>query len=872
MNDESRSSLLIRARDAYRRVVSNPEAFGGEAARVVAEARTAGDAEALVAALRAEAWFERIRLAHDRAMALLDEAVRVAHQHGLTTERGQVLVTRGAVNHELGRLAAAKRDFDQAAQLIGPTMHAELSSQRAALYQNLGRLGEAAQMYRRALADPGTPPHVRAKVANNLGIIEAQCGRSDRALACLDEAAAAAAEVGPAVLAIVAETRAWVTVQSGQLTEGVHLFDEAACRWESAGLPLGELYAEYADALIDLRLIPEASEQAQQAMDMLERQGVALMAVEAQLRAARLALLRRDLPAAEALAVAAADRLRRQGRASWAARARLVAVDARLQMAASRPGDLATARKAASTLERAGMVPNAVEAYLSAGRVAVALGQPTAAARIWARSFELSRKAPILARLNGRLAAALAARLQKRYDLVIRHSRAGIDDLARHRAALASTELRALASGHGAELGALGLAAMVRTHSPAQVLDWMERTRAAALAAIDPPATEGIEEELGALRAVHAEILHARRETGVEPAELVARQAAIENQIRQAAWKRRTRGNATDARLSTAALRRLLDGQVLVEYDVLDDHVLAAVLEPRRTRLVHLGPINAVRYELDALMFAIRRLARRDSRRSALPARRTAELSLRRLATMLIDPLQLGEHPGLVVVPVGELQRIPWAALHGQPVAIAPSSSLWARSRMRKPAAGAHVALVAGPELPGAAAEVRSLTAQHERPTVLVPPHSTVDAVARALDGAGLAHLACHGNIRADNPTFSSLQLSDGELTVHELDQRGVAPHRLVLAACESGSEVTYEGNETLGFVGTLIAQGTAGLVASVVVVPDRDVVPLMRALHERASRGATLAEALHWARSTVDRADPASFASWCAFNAFGAA
>ena len=101
-----------------------------------------------------------------------------------------------------------------------------------------------------------------------------------------------------------------------------------------------------------------------------------------------------------------------------------------------------------------------------------------------------------------------------------------------------------------------------------------------------------------------------------------------------------------------------------------------------------------------------------------------------------------------------------------------------------------------------------------------------------ALAGAGLAHLACHGRVRSDNPIFSSLLLADGPLTVHELELRGAAPHRIVLAACESGSEVTYEGNETLGFVSSLLARGSAGLVASAIVVPDWDVVPLMTSLH----------------------------------------
>jgi CHAT domain-containing protein len=113
--------------------------------------------------------------------------------------------------------------------------------------------------------------------------------------------------------------------------------------------------------------------------------------------------------------------------------------------------------------------------------------------------------------------------------------------------------------------------------------------------------------------------------------------------------------------------------------------------------------------------------------------------------------------------------------------------------------------------------------------------------------------------------------LSDGHLTVQEFDQRGIAPYRIVLAACESGSDVLVEGNETLGFVSTLIARGTAGLIASSVVVPDWDVVPLMCELHAGVLRGDTLAQALHHARATVDTEDPTAFVSWCAFNAFGA-
>ncbi len=888
--DERSPDILIRASTAYVKVVADPDVGGPAAVALVAEARRDGPPEALVAALRAEAWFHRTRLDEARAKRLLDEAARLARRHRLPARLGEVLVTRGAVNHELGRPKEAQRDFDRAGQLIDEGMAAELAAQQGALHQNRGRLADAARLYRRVLATPGVPPDVRAKIANNLGVIESQRGRPQVALGWLDQAAEAAAGVVPTYAAIIAESRAAATVQAGRLTEGLALFEEAARRWQRAGLPLGELHVEQADALVELRLLPEAQEQTRFAVRLLDSEGVPLMAAEAQLRVAQLTLLMGEPEPAAEQAEQVADRFRRQRRASWAARADLVAVEARLRAGTSRPADSAAARRAAATLHRSGMPAAAVQAGLVAGRVAAAAGRRGPAAAAWAQARDRSRGAPVLVRLRGRVAGALAGRLAGDDAEVLRHGRAGLADLARHRAALASHELRVLASGQGVELGRLGLAALVRSGSPAQVLEWMERTRAAAVAAVEPADAAAVEgAELAAMRAVQAELRQHEADAGsraadgrraelvARQAELVARQAELEARIRQSSWTREAAAAAArPPRLSPALLRSRLGDQVLVEYDMLDGELLAAVVEPRRTRLERLGPVAAVRFETSSLLFALRRLAWRPQPGPATTAaRRAAQVSLARLSDLLIGSLRLADHAGLVVVPVGELQRVPWSALHGAPVSIAPAAAMWERSARQPPAGGGRPVLVAGPDVPGGVREIELLGELYPDAVVLHPPDSTADAVTAALAGADLAHLACHGRVRADNPIFSALLLSDGPLTVHELELRGAGgrvPHRIVLAACESGSEVAYEGNETLGFVSSLLARGSAGLVASAVVVPDWDVVPLMGELHRAVRSGATLAAALHHARSTLDREDPRSFVSWCAFNAFGAA
>ncbi|WP_407659589.1 CHAT domain-containing protein [Kineococcus indalonis] len=234
-------------------------------------------------------------------------------------------------------------------------------------------------------------------------------------------------------------------------------------------------------------------------------------------------------------------------------------------------------------------------------------------------------------------------------------------------------------------------------------------------------------------------------------------------------------------------------------------------------------------------------------------------------------PLGVPVDAPLVLVPTARTWNLPWTALHAGVVALAPSAASWLRTA-RAPAPDGRVVLVAGPDLPGAAAEVTALARLHPGSEVLTPPTSTVGAVLAALGRARLAHLACHGRLRADNPTFSSFLLSAGELTLHELDGQRTAPHRVVLSACDSGTGTAYDGDELIGFVGALFARGSAGLLASCVQVADAAVVPLVCAVHEELVAGATTAEALHAARAAVDTSSPAAFAAGLAFTAYGAA
>jgi tetratricopeptide (TPR) repeat protein len=852
--------------------ISDPRRFEPVAADLVRQARRSGPPEALAVALRALARARRAQFAVAEAKRLLDEAVAVARRHGLTTVLAEVLMTRSVVNQELGNMTAAQRDLDLAQPIVGPAEADELTFQRAVLHQNRGRLGSAAAAYRDLLAGSSISERLRVIAGNNLAMIDAQHGRHADALRLLDEAGARAPAVGPSLVAMVSGTRAWVTMHAGRLSEGMQLFEEAARAHDAAGLPLGEHFVEYADALIDLRLIPEATSAAQSAAEEFRLAGVQLMGAEAELRVAQLALLGGDPEQAEAASTAAVRSFQRQGRRTWKARATLVRVEARLRAGTANAADLRDARRVCRTLEQQGVWSDAVNAYVIAGRVAALLGRRRDAVRAWRQASEMARRCPVLVRMRGSVAAAMAAALEADDAGVLAYCRKGLTDLARHRTALPSVELRVLASGHGAELGQLGLEVMVRGGSAPRVLDWMERTRAAALLAVEPPGGTDVD-DLEALRGIHAELegLAGGDRTVIMPEPLVARQKSIEDRIRRASWRRRAGQQPVIATIRPAELRSALDGRVLVEYANLHGDLVAVVVERRRSRLVRLGPAATVLGQVRTLFFALRRMTQPLPESSLAAARLSADSRVARLRAMLLAPLNLPPGAELVVVPVGDLHGIPWSALWDEPVSLAPSAGVWARTAGLAAPKGRTV-LVEGPNLPGATTEVQRLRELYPDAVALNPPASTAAEVLRRLDGAALVHLACHGWLRADNPLFSSLVLSDGPLTVQELMTSGVAPHRLVLASCQSGADVAYAGDEVVGFISSLLARGTAGVVASVAAVPDVAAVDLMSTLHEHLAEGHTLARALHAARSGLDRADPANYVNWCTFSAYGAA
>ena len=179
------------------------------------------------------------------------------------------------------------------------------------------------------------------------------------------------------------------------------------------------------------------------------------------------------------------------------------------------------------------------------------------------------------------------------------------------------------------------------------------------------------------------------------------------------------------------------------------------------------------------------------------------------------------------------------------------------------------MALVAGPGLDGALAELSALASLYPSARRFGADRSRVADVLAALGEVDVAHFACHGRFRTDNPMFSNLELTDGPLTVFDLERLRRPPSVVVLAACDVGATAVGAGDELLGVTSALHRAGTRQVVASLVPVADAAVVELMVALHRGLLAGARPAEALARAGRALGDG-PGSVALRAAFSCFG--
>jgi tetratricopeptide (TPR) repeat protein len=655
----------------------------------------------------------------------------------------------------------------------------------------------------------------------------------------------------------------------GDLPTALAHLDHAQGLFDQLGVFEPELAVNKCTVLLAAGLARDALGEVDAAVSTIERdRGSAAWHAELLYSSALAAAATRDLGLAQRRSADALRLFRRQRRPWWAARAELVLLLCRFAGEDRSASLLQAARRVTARLDELDAA-RAVDAHLLTGRLALARGRPDEAGRHLRSAASARRRGQLRTRSTGWLAQATWCEAEGRWRGMMAACDRGLAQLDLHLRTLGATELRTLATAHGAELAGMVLRYAVRRGDARLFLQWSERWRATALRVtpVRPPPDSELVADLAALRNVAARLDSARDDRSAAPA-LYRERRRLEAAVRQRVLHTPAVAVRDAEPFTTADLLEQLGDTDLLELTDVDGQLYAVVATGGRLRMEHVGPTEEADRSLAHALFALRR---EGSRRGAYRLD-LAEIGLRLERNLLGGSVRLLRGGPLVVVPTGRLHAVPWGlmpSLRERATSVAPSASAWLRARRAARPTKSRVVLVGGPRLATGDAEVRRLAAQYPDAVVLADGGAVAERVMAAMDGAWLVHVAAHGTFRADSPLFSAIELDDGPLTVYDLERLRRAPYRVLLSSCSSAIGAAVGADELLGLVSALISLGSAGVVASVVPVNDPATVPLMLALHDHLRAGSGLAEALALARYAVG-ADSVAYSTAHSFIALG--
>lgn len=818
---------------------------------------------------------------------------------------------RGIALRELGRLPAAIRQLDKTlvdATAVGVAREADVRATLAATLAVAGRSAEALTCLEAALGKVSGAPASRIQVRHGamLGLL----GRTDEAVRELRDAARTLRKAGdglwearaclnlaealidlgradeadttlaraedlleaseqPYEAAVARQERGNIALLDGRFADALRHFDVAEERYIAAGNMTATLDEARAAAYLSVGLARDALSSARAALDKLRRRGTpASERAHAYVRASEAALATGDVALARSYARSAERLFAAQGRERSRIRAQLSQAQARYA-GGERTAALHRALSDIAVRAANHKMSDAMHAELLAGEVAAERGDREAARISLRRAARARRSRSDLDQVLGWRAAAVAATIAGRTKSTFDACDRGLFALARYQHTLGATETRAAATTHGLPLARIALRLAVEAGEPRDMLSWVERWRATVfrMPAVDVSKDAQLAELSIRLRLARQRLRDAQADSAATAA-LARETADLEEQVRQRTLRSSADGSpVADAGPTEDLLSRVAEVQLL-EIFLLDDDVHVLLCQDGSAAHWRAGSYRAARQAAQFAEFQLRRAA--DST--------AVGQSLGKLGASLQEQVlgpaagQLDDRP-VVIVPPAALSSIPWAlapcftdvAFH-----VAPSAAAWVAARARMPGAG-PAALISGPGLRHGDAEIRAVASHYADPTVLTGPAATARAALAALDGTPVAHIAAHGDFRADNPMLSSIWLGDGPLTVHDLQRLDRAPHRIVLACCDTGAVVTAGADEMLGMLSALLPLGTAGMLASPIPLADDAAVPFATVIHGGLAAGRSLAEALADARRSL-RTDPRAYAATLAFNAFGSA
>ncbi len=819
-------------------------------------------------------WIGRLMVAAQ--LNRIPEAIQQANiardifiRHGERLRQLRVEMALGDLHRELGDHRAAMAYYRTAAATaaqLGEQGEYELR----AIYNNMGvaalqsgQLREALQAFEHSLALLTRHGEDAAAVIcrNNIGVTLARQGHLRQALKILSQPL----EHEPVALPLDARTH----TEQVECLLALNRFQEARQVCLDSRRGLLKVEAHLAAARVTLHLATAEAhlnnlDAAQGALEEAEalfgRAGATGLVTLTRLRQAQVALLQGDQGTALARAQACAEFFRAERQLHNYTEATLVQAHALADM-----GKLCTARRlaveAVCIARELGLMALRFDSHSVLGQIAEAAGR--------------SRRAM----MHYAAAAGIVQRVQRELTLALRPSFM-LDKLR---------PLRALFRLH------------VQHNELAQAFDVIERARAQAvfdylsdrehLRWLRAGAySRQLIETLTQLRESHHD-LYTRVHgdfTGATPDELAqlrAQLADVEQRMRSITEQlylnvpaAAMRAGIVSPDLATIQ-RNLSDDQLLIAY--YDDGACLHALSLDHRRLDH-HPLDVSCGQLAALN---EQLQRNIARALSTPDPQTsdhlrtfAERILQRLHRSLIQPLhdRLIGRRRLYIVPYGLLHSMPFNLLHdgarhlieSYEIVVLPTAGLLTWPAHPAPAGAMALAYDRQGRLPNVYAEVAALTRVFD-----THYYAGGDATRLRLHDAPrqILHIAAHGEHRPDDPDFSYIELSDGQLFIDDLLQLDLGYELVTLSACETGRMRVAPHDEVMGLSCAFLYAGAGAVLASLWRVDDSDTATLMKHFYCSLRQGASKACAIREAQqSFLHNALGAHPARWGAFQLIG--
>lgn len=787
-----------------RLVLSDPEA-------ALLAASSAAETFADDSTVRALASGAQARAHHD--LGQLDEARRAARRGAIELRRGVADEARWATAMSIAAILAESGDFDDGLRVIDPLVtesggvhRGRAEIQRAYILSQAGRLNEALlalEAADRELRDRGEQRDL-FRLHQNRGLVLLQQGRLDEA----DDDFRAAERVGRAsglhaMSAFAVASRAVTSGRARRIADSLELFRVATQMFEEAGNParmVAVMEIDRAEVMMHSGLLLDAVEAARRASHLVAPTGNRVQIGDAQLLLARTELEAGQYRAALASADAAASTFRESGRREMVGHATSIGAIAALRRARTRDdarAALVATVDVAAELRSDGWHQQADEFLMTRVRVADAhgllehVGPSLEHLRLgaWSSQRDLA--------LIGWYAEAMARRRAGDLDGAFDAIRAGFAPLDEIIAEADTLERRSAVMRLGGDLGQFAIDCAVEVGDAHIVWAAAEGTRA---------------------RALHDELFAGTRHRGLDD---------------------------DDARRLAAELVARLGKRTLVEWVVSGSRVHAVVLNTDGLRLVDVASVAEVSRLRDRVLMWLDVAASEPDESSA-----RAITAARTLDELLVAPLGLPDDGGIVLVPVGLLHGIPWAALPSlttRPFALSPNAQVWLEADRRSAggALGDTVGCVIGPDVAGAAVERAAIESSYRDASFVADADALAASVASIFADCDVLHLAAHGRFRSDRPLLSTLQLADGEATLSDTVPDRVGSRIVVLSSCEGGASGVADGSEVLGLAAVLLARGASSVLAPLTAVRDLECADFVAEVHRELSAGLAIADAV---------------------------